>query len=59
VTHFSREISDSSEITKTDNATLQAEDELAKKIYLIIEHYKQKDPIGLPAGLLPVPDPTV
>jgi hypothetical protein len=38
---------------------MQAEDELAKKIYKIIEHFKQDDPLGLPDGILPVPDPAV
>lgn len=57
---FSREILDSSQITKTDNdTTLKAEDELARKIYLIIDHFKQDDPVGLPGGLLPIPDPAV
>lgn len=49
----------SSQITSTDNDTLKAEDELARKIYLVIDHFKQDDPVGLPSGLLPIPDPAV
>jgi hypothetical protein len=53
-------ISASAQISEIDNnKTMQAEDELAKKIYMIIEHFKQDDPVGLPDGLLPVPDPAV
>lgn len=33
-----------------------AEEQLAKQIYDIIEHFKQDDPIGLPISL---PDPRV
>lgn len=52
--------SDSSQISETDNnVTMQVEEEVARKIYAIIEHFKQDDPIGLPDGLLPVPDPAV
>jgi hypothetical protein len=33
------------------------EDELAKKLNIIIEHFKQQDPVGLP--LIPLKDPMV
>jgi hypothetical protein len=55
----SREISDSTKIPETDNKTLQAEEEIAKKIHLLIEHFKLDDPVGLPDGILPVPEPAV
>lgn len=32
-----------------------AENELSKQIIALLEHYKQKDPLGLPGA--PVPDP--
>lgn len=45
------------ESDKALNDSVIAEDQLAKQIYEIIEHFKQLDPIGLP--LIPLPDPTV
>lgn len=38
------------------NNNQSAEEQLAKQIYDIIEHFKQDDPIGLPISL---PDPRV
>lgn len=40
------------------NVAEKAEDQMAKQIYALIEHFKQENPVGLP-GLLPLPDPTV
>lgn len=45
------------DIDKNSNSSEQVEDQLAKQIYEIIEHFKQEDPVGLP--LVPLPDPTV
>lgn len=43
---------------KTQNSSAAAaEDQLVKQIYMLIEHFKQEDPVGLP--LVPLPDPTV
>lgn len=43
---------------KTQNSSAAAvEDQLVKQINVLIEHFKQEDPVGLP--LVPLPDPTV
>lgn len=43
---------------KTQNGSaVAAEDQLVKQIYVLIEYFKQEDPVGLP--LVPLPDPTV
>lgn len=44
-----------SQILENDKA--QAEEQLAKQIFEIIEHFKQEDPVGLP--VVPLQDPTV
>lgn len=41
---------------KNDKIALEAEEQLAKQIYEIIEHFKQEDPVGLP--VVPLTDPT-
>jgi hypothetical protein len=42
----------------TDQITQdKVEDELVKKLNIIIEHFKQQDPVGLP--LIPLEDPMV
>lgn len=35
----------------------QLEDDVAQKLYALIEHFKQENPVGLPA--VPIPDPMV
>lgn len=42
---------------RPSNISIEVEDQLAKQIYEMIEHFKQQDPIGLP--LVPLPDPIV
>lgn len=55
---FFHEIADSTKQSdKGLNNSIEVEDQLAKRIYAIIEHFKQTDPVGLP--LLPITDPTV
>lgn len=48
----SQKISDDDKNQNSSNT----ENQLATRIYAIIEHFKQDDPVGLP--LLPLPDPT-